>query len=126
MKRAEDGNGIIVRLYESQRRRGVLTLSAGFGLAEAWHTNLLEENETSLEPSDNTVRLSSPALRDRYPAIGAGVNSRIRLTSRFCSEPRSRQVPIVVALRRPTHRSARLVALSPSPTRSSAGLQPGL
>ena len=59
VKRAEDGNGIIVRLYESQRRRGVLTLSAGFELAEAWHTNLLEENETPLEPSGNTVRLST-------------------------------------------------------------------
>ena len=58
VKRAEDGNGIIARLYESQRRRGVLTLSAGFELAEAWHTNLLEENETPLEPSGNTVRLS--------------------------------------------------------------------
>ena len=57
VKRAEDGNGIIVRLYESQRRRGVLTLSAGFELAEAWHTNLLEENEAALEPSGNSVEL---------------------------------------------------------------------
>ena len=69
---------------------------------------------------------SALALRDRYPAIGAGANSRIRLTSRFCSEPRSRQVPIAATLRRPTHRSARLFALFPSPTRLSAGLQPGL
>ena len=57
VKRAEDGNGIVVRLYESQRRRGVLTLSAGFELAEAWHTNLLEENEAALEPSGNSVEL---------------------------------------------------------------------
>jgi alpha-mannosidase len=44
VKNAEDGNGIIVRLYESQRQRGQVTLTTGFALAEAWHVNLLEEN----------------------------------------------------------------------------------
>ena len=58
VKPAEDGNGIVVRLYESQRRRGPVTLTAGFEIAEAWHTNLLEENETALEPSGNSVELS--------------------------------------------------------------------
>jgi alpha-mannosidase len=48
LKRAEDGNGIIVRLYESQRRRGQITLTAGFRLKAAWHTNLLEQNEHEL------------------------------------------------------------------------------
>src|SRR5262249_1019176 len=48
VKRAEDGNGIIVRLYESQRRRGPIALTTGFPIREAWRTNLLEENDTAL------------------------------------------------------------------------------
>ncbi|BCL83712.1 alpha-mannosidase [Ktedonobacteria bacterium brp13] len=48
VKRAEDGNGIILRFYESQRQRGNVTLTAGFELAAAWHTNLLEQNQQEL------------------------------------------------------------------------------
>lgn len=58
VKPAEDGNGIVVRLYESQRRRGPVTLTAGFEIAEAWRTNLLEENEACLEPSGKSIGLS--------------------------------------------------------------------
>jgi len=58
VKQAEDGKGIIVRFYESQRQRGPVTLSTGFDLAEVWHTNLLEENQTALEPSGNRVTFS--------------------------------------------------------------------
>jgi alpha-mannosidase len=58
IKRAEDGNGIIVRLYESQRRRGVVTLNAGFELAEVWHTNLLEHNDKQLSTQGNQVSFS--------------------------------------------------------------------
>ena len=58
VKRAENGDGIIVRFYESQRQRGPVTLTAGFGLAEAWHTSLLEENQAALEPEGNRVTLS--------------------------------------------------------------------
>ena len=47
-KRAEDGNGVIVRLYESQRQRGEVTLHAGFDLASAWRVNLLEEEQEKL------------------------------------------------------------------------------
>lgn len=57
IKQAEDGHGIIVRLYESQRRRGPVTLTTSFELAEAWHTNLLEENQARLTPAGNTVSL---------------------------------------------------------------------
>jgi alpha-mannosidase len=48
IKAAEDGQGFIVRLYESQRRRGTFRLTTGFPLAAAWRTNLLEENQESL------------------------------------------------------------------------------
>jgi alpha-mannosidase len=57
VKQAEDGRGIIVRLYESQRQRGPLTLTAGFELAEAWRTNLLEENQAALAPGQRSVGL---------------------------------------------------------------------
>jgi alpha-mannosidase len=57
VKRAEDGNGIIVRLYESQRKRGPVRLQAGFGIRAAWETNLLEENESQLSVENDTIYL---------------------------------------------------------------------
>jgi alpha-mannosidase len=58
VKQAEDGRGIIVRFYESQRRRGPATLKTGFPLAEAWRTNLLEENQEALEVNGDQITLS--------------------------------------------------------------------
>lgn len=55
IKWAEDGNGLIVRMYECQRNRGQVTLTAGFALAEAYHCNLLEENSEAIEVHDNQV-----------------------------------------------------------------------
>jgi alpha-mannosidase len=43
VKRAEDGNGIIVRLYESQRQRRRVTLRTAFKVSAAARVNLLEE-----------------------------------------------------------------------------------
>jgi alpha-mannosidase len=57
VKRAEDEDGIIVRLYESQRQRGPVQVRAGFGLAAAWTTNLLEENESELSVENDSVLL---------------------------------------------------------------------
>jgi alpha-mannosidase len=57
VKQAEDGNGVIVRLYESQRKRGPLQLRAAFGVAAAWETNLLEENESELSVKEDTIQL---------------------------------------------------------------------
>ena len=57
VKRAEDGRGLIVRLYETQRQRKQVTLTAGFDLARAWRANLLEENQEELAPNGNTVSL---------------------------------------------------------------------
>ena len=57
VKRAEDGRGIIVRFYESQRRRGLVTLTAAFPLAGVYHTNLLEETQSDLMPEGNQVTL---------------------------------------------------------------------
>jgi alpha-mannosidase len=48
VKLAEDEMGIIVRLYESRRRRGRFILKSAFPLAGAWRTNLLEEDQEPL------------------------------------------------------------------------------
>jgi alpha-mannosidase len=52
IKQAEDGNGVIVRFYECNRRRGPVTLHLGFPVKEAYVTNLLEENQTPLAVAD--------------------------------------------------------------------------
>jgi alpha-mannosidase len=57
VKRAEDGQGLIVRLYESQRRRGRILLETPSPLARAWETNLLEENQRELAVEGNRVTL---------------------------------------------------------------------
>jgi alpha-mannosidase len=43
VKRAEDGNGLIVRMYEHHRCRRRVALTAGFPIAHAERCNLLEE-----------------------------------------------------------------------------------
>ncbi|MBN2146220.1 MAG: alpha-mannosidase [Anaerolineales bacterium] len=58
IKRAEDGAGYIVRLYESQRRRGAVTLHTAFPLAGAYQCNLLEENQCELPHQANQVNLT--------------------------------------------------------------------
>lgn len=58
VKQAEDGNGVIVRLYEGERHRGNVTLQTGFDLQEAHLCNLLEENEAELSVENNSVTLS--------------------------------------------------------------------
>jgi alpha-mannosidase len=58
IKRAEDGDGIIVRLYESQRKRGQARVRAGFGVEAAWETNLLEENESELSVENDSIQLN--------------------------------------------------------------------
>jgi alpha-mannosidase len=58
IKRAEDGNGYIVRFYESQRRRGDVTLRAAFPLGTVEKVNLLEETQETLSPQGNEVTLA--------------------------------------------------------------------
>lgn len=57
VKQAEDGQGLIVRLYENERCRGPVTLRIGFPLAGTHRCNLLEENEASLPVAGNTMPL---------------------------------------------------------------------
>lgn len=58
VKRAEDGDGVIVRLYESQRKRGQVQVRFGREVEAAWVTNLLEENESALSVDGDSIPLS--------------------------------------------------------------------
>ena len=55
IKRAEDGNGIIVRLYESFRTRGKVRLAAAVPIARAEKVNLLEEPMAQIDISDGAA-----------------------------------------------------------------------
>ncbi|MDX2162707.1 MAG: glycoside hydrolase family 38 C-terminal domain-containing protein [bacterium] len=54
IKRAEDDNGVIVRLYEYGRTRGSVTLTFGFPLRAASVVNLMEEHQRELAVSDGS------------------------------------------------------------------------
>ena len=58
IKHAEDGNGLIVRLYESQRKRGQVKLRVGGEVESAWETKLLEENQSQLQVESGQVILN--------------------------------------------------------------------
>ena len=57
VKQAEDGNGLVIRLYEHERTRGQVTLTADFGIQQAFLTNLLEEAEEELSTDGGQVSL---------------------------------------------------------------------
>ncbi|MEN8126984.1 MAG: alpha-mannosidase [Planctomycetota bacterium] len=58
VKQAEDGNGLILRLYEANRCRGAVELSAGFDLKKCYITDLLENNQEQLKTNGNKVRFN--------------------------------------------------------------------
>lgn len=49
VKAAEDGNGLIVRVYEAYNQRGPAALQFATAPAAVWECNLMEENEQPLE-----------------------------------------------------------------------------
>lgn len=55
VKQAQDGQGLIIRLYETQRSRGSFELKAGFPVKEAFQTNILEENQAELAFDDSII-----------------------------------------------------------------------
>jgi alpha-mannosidase len=59
IKQAEDGQGLIVRLFECKRRRGPVRIRTTFEIDQAWRTNILEENLTELpaEKKELQIRL---------------------------------------------------------------------
>ena len=58
VKRAEDGDGLIIRLYESERSRGPVTLAFGFELKSADRCNLLEELEEPVAVDGNRLTVT--------------------------------------------------------------------
>lgn len=58
VKRAEDGRGIILRLYENERKRGTATLRFGVPITAVHRCTVLEEDGPSVALEDNAVRLS--------------------------------------------------------------------
>jgi alpha-mannosidase len=48
IKQAQDGEGLIIRLYETHRSRGKFILSTGFPIKKAYRTNILEENQEEI------------------------------------------------------------------------------
>jgi alpha-mannosidase len=57
VKQAEDGEGVILRLYESQRKQCRAQLHFPFKVTGAWLTDLLEDKKDRLEWLDRAVTL---------------------------------------------------------------------
>lgn len=55
VKEADDGKGVIVRLYESENARTKAKLTFGAAVTEAEECNLLEEKEQDVEVIDNAL-----------------------------------------------------------------------
>jgi len=55
VKAARDGEGLIIRLYDTRRSRGNFVLTTGFPINKAYQTNILEENQQQLPVKDNQL-----------------------------------------------------------------------
>jgi len=55
IKQAEDGKGVVARLYESQRKRNPFTLTTNFPMKAAWRVNILEENKAEILVEGNQI-----------------------------------------------------------------------
>ena len=55
VKKAEDSEDMIVRLYECFNRRSAVTLTCGLPIAEASFCNLMEEEDVKANHTENTV-----------------------------------------------------------------------
>ncbi len=58
VKKSEEGEGIVLRLYESMRTRGLAVIETPFEISAAWKTNLLEEEEEVLDLDGRNIRFS--------------------------------------------------------------------
>ena len=53
VKRSEDGEGYILRVYESRGGRCVSRVSLGLGVSAVWETNLMEQKERAVPVKDD-------------------------------------------------------------------------
>ncbi len=58
VKKAEDSDDLILRLYEAENKATVCDLTLGFPAAEILETNLMEENEQTLALAGNALSLA--------------------------------------------------------------------
>lgn len=58
VKRAEDGEGTILRLYENRNRRSTVALTLSRQVQAAWLCDLMENRETELVQEGNTIRFA--------------------------------------------------------------------
>lgn len=57
LKRAEDGNGTIIRMYENKNRHTKARLHFGRRITEAYECNLMEENETRIPVKQQQIEV---------------------------------------------------------------------
>jgi alpha-mannosidase len=57
VKKAQDDDSIILRLYESQNRRGKVSISTEILIKEAWECDLMENNLRKLDVSEGVISL---------------------------------------------------------------------
>ncbi len=55
VKQAQDGNGIIVRVYQSRRVRGERTLTLNIPFSKVYETNLMEVDEKEISANGNKI-----------------------------------------------------------------------
>lgn len=58
IKKAEDDNSIIVRMYETYNSKTKATITAGFDFKEVYLCDMLENNIEKIESSDNEIKLN--------------------------------------------------------------------
>ena len=55
IKRAEDSDALVLRLYDAHGARGVARVSLGVPFTDAWHANLLEDVGEALEVEGTAI-----------------------------------------------------------------------
>ena len=58
VKSAQDGNGIIIRVYQSKQVRGTRTLTVNLPFEKVYACNLMEENEDEITADGNKITFS--------------------------------------------------------------------
>ncbi len=58
VKKAEDSNHLVVRLYEVHNRRGTATLSVAQGIKRAWNVDLNEIHQSEVDVVDSQISVS--------------------------------------------------------------------
>ena len=57
IKKAEDSNAIILRMYEPYNKRETVEFVLGFNVKRAYICDLMENNEREIEVNDNKIRI---------------------------------------------------------------------